>query len=246
LSHAGATLAFGPDKKLYITIGDGASYSGTDPRAIRVQDVNNLSGKVLRVDPETGAGLSDNPFWNGNSGDNRSKVYALGLRNPFRSVFGPNGEFAVADVGWNSWEEIILIKSGDNAGWPYFEGGQGNPLQTSGYKNLPEALAFYQSGTPTKSAAYAYQHNGSNALLAGTFYTGSTFPSVWSNSLFVTDVAQGWVEALTFNPDGTLKSSRRFAQDTSLKYITNMETGSDGNLYFADLDSSKIARWRAV
>ena len=246
LSHAGATLAFGPDKKLYITLGDGSSYSGTDPRATRVQDINNLSGKVLRVDPETGAGLADNPFWNGTSTDNRSKVYALGLRNPFRSVFGPNGEFAVADVGWNNVEELNLIRPGDNAGWPYFEGGQGVPLQTSGYKNLPEAIAFYQSGVITKSAAYAYQHNGSNALLAGAFYTGTTFPSVWNGALFVTDVAKGWVEALTFNPDGTLKSSRRFAEDPSLKYITNMETGRDGNLYFADLDSSKIGRWRAV
>jgi glucose/arabinose dehydrogenase len=248
LSHAGATLAFGPDKKLYITVGDGTSYSGTDPRTTRVQDINNLSGKVLRVDPDTGAGLSDNPFWNGNSGDNRSKVYALGLRNPFRGVFGPNGEFAIGDVGWNSWEEINIVKPGDNFGWPYFEGGQGNPIKTNSYQNLPEAQAFYQSGLPTKAAAYAFGHSADlpDALLAGAFYTGSTFPSIWSNALFVTNVAQGWIDAITFNPDGTLKSSQRFDQDQSLRYITNMETGSDGNLYYVDLDNGKVGRWRSL
>ena len=59
-------------------------------------------------------------------------------------------------------------------------------------------------------------------------------------------VSQGWVEALKFNPDRTLASARRFDEDESLKFITNMAVGPDGNMYFVDLDNSKIGRWRSV
>jgi Legume lectin domain/PA14 domain/Glucose / Sorbosone dehydrogenase/Calx-beta domain len=245
LSHAGGSILFDSSKNLYLTIGDGTSYSGTDPRTIRVLDNNNLSGKVLRM-TDTGDGIADNPYWTGDKTDNASKVFASGFRNPFRAVFGPGGQLAVADVGWLKWEETNIVTKGYNGGWPAFEGGQGTQLRTQGYQDLPAVQAFYNSGQATNAAAYAYEHNASNALLAGAYYTGNTFPSVWKDTLFVTDVAQGWVDALSFNANGTLASSRRFDQDESLKYVTNMAVGPDGNMYFVDLDNAKIGRWRSV
>ena len=56
-SHTIGALAFGPDGALYVSNGDGASYNAVDPRAARVQDLDSLSGKILRIDPLTGAGL---------------------------------------------------------------------------------------------------------------------------------------------------------------------------------------------
>ena len=245
LSHAGGTILFDSNKNLYLTIGDGTSYNGTDPRTQRVLDTGNLSGKVLKM-TDTGAGLSDNPFWTGDPTDNASKVYAYGFRNPFRANFGPNDQLAVADVGWYTYEEVNLVTKGYNAGWPAYEGGQGTPIRAPGHQDLPFTQAYYATGAVTQGAAYAYLHNGSNALLSGAYYTGNTFPAIWKDTLFVTDVSQGWVEALKFNPDRTLASARRFDEDESLKFITNMAVGPDGNMYFVDLDNSKIGRWRSV
>ncbi|NJM48335.1 MAG: PQQ-dependent sugar dehydrogenase, partial [Alkalinema sp. RU_4_3] len=50
-SHAIGAVEFGKDGALYVSNGDGASYNQVDPRAVRVQDIDNLSGKILRIDP---------------------------------------------------------------------------------------------------------------------------------------------------------------------------------------------------
>jgi hypothetical protein len=88
-SHTIGSIVFGTDGNLFVSIGDGTSYNAVDPRTVRVQDIDNLSGKILRIDPITGQGVSDNPFYNGDAGANRSKVYQLGVRNPFRMAVDP-------------------------------------------------------------------------------------------------------------------------------------------------------------
>src|SRR5207237_4659121 len=70
-----------------------------------------------------GKGVATNPFWTGNADDPASKVFALGLRNPFRFTVLPDGSVIVGDVGWNSWEEIdrISVSGGrHNYGWLCF------------------------------------------------------------------------------------------------------------------------------
>jgi hypothetical protein len=95
------------------------------PRTVRVQDIDNLSGKVLRIDPLTGAGLADDPFYSGDPAANRSRVYQLGVRNVFRmGVDRLTGTIYLGDVGWTAWEEVNTGGSGANFGWPYYEGGQ--------------------------------------------------------------------------------------------------------------------------
>ena len=245
-SHAPGTVVFGADGKLYVTIGDGCSYSDTDPRAIRVQDVGNLSGKVLRIDPDTGEGLADNPFWNGNQNSNASKVFALGVRNGFRSVFGPTGQLLVADVGWNTWEEINIVTKGANLGWPYFEGGTGTPLQTGGYQDIQPAKDFYASGKLTQGPAYAYTHDGfSSAIMVGDFYLGDN--PVWKNTVFISDISRGTVDALTFDANGIYQADKKRTVvapgATAMPYIVDMNMGADGNMYYASILTGQIGRW---
>ncbi len=244
-SHAPGSILFGPDGKLYVTIGDGTSYNNTDPRSSRVQDVNNLSGKVLRIDPDTGEGLDDNPFWTGDQNDNASKVFALGVRNGFRAVFGPTGQLVLADVGWNTYEEINIVTKGANLGWPWFEGGAGVRLPTGGYKDLQEAKDFYNSGIATQAAAYSYNHDGkSSAIMAGDFYTGTN--PIWQNTVFVSDLSQGWVKALTFDNNGIFQQEKDVvlaAPGKAMPYIVDMNMGADGNMYYVNLAYGQIGRW---
>jgi glucose/arabinose dehydrogenase len=243
-SHSVGQVKFGPDGYLYVTMGDGTSYNGVDWRSVRVQDVDNLSGKMLRINPLTGQGVASNPFANGDLNSNRSKVFALGFRNTFRFTFDPvTGNPIGADVGWNTWEEVNTIVSGGNYGWPYFEG----PAANSGYAALPQARAF--TGT-VRAPILARNHNaalnpdgrGATALIMGGFYSGSTFPAKYNQALFYSDVGLGAIYTSRLNPDGTIASTELF--DDDLLYIVDMETGPDNNLYYVSLYGGEIGRWR--
>ncbi|MGK7888853.1 MAG: PQQ-dependent sugar dehydrogenase, partial [Leptolyngbyaceae cyanobacterium] len=159
LSHSVGMLQFGTDGSLFVANGDGASFNFADPRAVRVQDIDSLSGKILRVDPITGEGLGDNPFFNGDPNSNRSKVHSYGLRNPFRFAINKDTNTPyIGDVGWTQWEEINT-GVGVNYGWPYYEGGDNEiNLPTSEYDQLPEAQAFYASGELATAPIFAIDH----------------------------------------------------------------------------------------
>ncbi len=243
-SHTVGAIEFGIDGSLYASIGDGTSYNQVDPRTVRVQDIDNLSGKILRIDPITGKGLSSNPFFNGNADSNRSKVYQLGLRNPFRMAIHPTtGQPLSGDVGWTQWEEINLGVAGSNFGWPYYEGGNGTSLQTNGYKDLAAAKAFYASGAAVTPAFYALNHaaSGINAIVLGDFITGSAFPAQYRGDLFFNDLGQGIVRNISFNANGSIASVETFA--LGAQYVVQMVEGKDGNLYYVDLDNGSVGRW---
>ncbi len=80
-NHNGGMLAFGPDGCLYAGVGDGGGVGDPNNRA---QDLSQLLGKILRLDPETGRGCANgvqNPFGVANE---RPEVWSFGLRNPWR------------------------------------------------------------------------------------------------------------------------------------------------------------------
>jgi glucose/arabinose dehydrogenase len=243
-SHSIGQVQFGIDGYLYVTIGDGTSYNGVDWRSTRVQDIDNLSGKMLRIDPLTGQGIANNPFYNGDPNSNRSKVFALGFRNSFRLTIDPlTGTPYVGEVGWSNWEEINAVVSGGNYGWPYYEG----PAPNSGYAALPQAQAFNgQVISPILVRNHAASLNPDSrpttALIMGGFYTGNTFPATYNRALFYNDVGLGMIYASYLNPDGTVASTELF--DDNLQYIVDMETGPDGNLYYVSLFGGEIGRWR--
>ncbi len=247
-SHAIGAVKFGTDGFLYVSNGDGASYNAVDPRAVRTLDINSLSGKMIRIDPITGDAPSSNPFFDGNAQSNRSRVWQSGLRNPFRfAINQQNGRPYIGDVGWTKWEEVNSGAAGANFGWVAYEGGNGTSVRTGGYQNLASVQAFYNGPqTGLTAPIYAYEHFGSggNAIAVGDFYTGNTFPAVYDNNLFITDLSKGTVDALIFNASGQVTGQRRFA--TGLFGLTQITTGPDGNLYYANLGSGEIGRWRPV
>ncbi|UBM58562.1 PQQ-dependent sugar dehydrogenase [Marinilongibacter aquaticus] len=160
-NHGVGSLVFGTDGSLMVSVGDVAivknpPFQNGDPYywelvslpimegiitedqnigAYRSQYLGSLNGKILRIDPETGDGLSSNPFFDEAAPDGQaSRIWAYGLRNPFRFSVKPGtgstdasegnpGVLYVGDVGWENREEVDIIdKGGMNFGWPYYEG----------------------------------------------------------------------------------------------------------------------------
>ena len=121
--HNGGDLAFGPDGKLYVSVGDGHDGS-------RSQDPNGIGGRILRLNPD-GSIPDDNPLGPGNL------TFALGIRNSFGLCFDPEtGELWETENGPNEWDEINLIRAGGNYGWPEHLGPGGDP------EFVPPVLAF--------------------------------------------------------------------------------------------------------
>jgi glucose/arabinose dehydrogenase len=173
-SHGIGTLAFAADGTLLVTIGDAASYEGIDAGsdagtfyqqaltdgiirpaenvgAFRSQMINSMSGKLLRINPQTGDGVPSNPFYSAaEPRAPKSRVWAFGIRNSFRIFIKPGtgstdpavgdiGEVYLGDVGFASWEEMNICKApGTNFGWPIYEGNEYTiPLSGSvTYKDL--------------------------------------------------------------------------------------------------------------
>ena len=127
--HDGCRIAFGPDGKLWATMGE----SGTRTLA---QSVGVLNGKILRVNPD-GTVPTDNPVLPGATGP--TAAYSFGHRNPQGLTFEPGtGRVFAVEHGEDSHDEINLIRAGANYGWPLQAGPGGtargfvDPLWSSG------------------------------------------------------------------------------------------------------------------
>ena len=131
--HAAGALKFGSDGALYFSHGDGQAVGTTTnlEKATVLSSLDNPLGKLLRIDPSTGEGLVDNPFYiPGDPNNIQSKVYNYGLRNPWRYALHPDtDEPFMGDVGLLAWEEINR-GIGQYFGWSLYEGGNGVSLRS--------------------------------------------------------------------------------------------------------------------
>ena len=111
-NHNGGQLQFGPDGLLYAGTGDGG---GAGDQPDNAQNPNSRLGKLLQIDPASGA----------------VRIYSLGFRNPYRFSFDlvtdpGHPRLAIADVGQDRFDEIdylpLAAAAGANFGWNDFEG----------------------------------------------------------------------------------------------------------------------------
>lgn len=140
--HDGCGLRFGPDRKLWITMGE----SGTRPLA---QNVASFNGKILRVETD-GSVPSDNPVLPGASG--RTAVWSFGHRNPQGLAFQPGtGVPFEIEHGADTHDEINVLQAGANYGWPTAEGPDPqrrfvDPKWSSGNVTLATAGGTFVTG----------------------------------------------------------------------------------------------------
>lgn len=244
-AHVIGMLRFGPDGALYVANGDGTQHVSGNGRAV---DPNSLAGKILRVDPNSGQGYANNPFYDGDPNSNRSKVFAMGMRNPFRFTFSPyTGELFVADVGNDVWEEINRGGAGSNFGWPCYEG----PDVAAGHEICQPLLADPSLVT---TAAYTYDHSeGKGAAIGGDFYQGRSFPSQYQGAYFYGDFNKGLINYLTFSGgtevalfgDNAAGFVQMEYQDNSF-YVLYIAHGAIGRIRYAGANVPPVARFSAA
>ncbi len=210
--HIGGTVQFGPDGKLYISIGD----NGNPPNA---QDITNPHGKIIRLNRD-GTIPTDNPFYTIPGA--AKEIWAVGFRNPFRFQFDSvTGNMYEGDVGEASWEEINKVIKGGNYGWPDCEG----------YCKTPNSHFI--------DPIYAWFHNpnisaGSAAAVGGPVYHGDMFPADYQGRLFFGDYAQGWMKTMKLDSNGNNGGVEDF--DTNVGTIVDIHTDpKDGSLYYVDI-----------
>lgn len=171
-NHNGGQLQLGPDGKLWLATGDG----GADPAS--AQDPGSLLGKLIRLDPATGA----------------VEVLARGLRNPWRFSFDrATGQIVIADVGASEIEEVNLGLAA-NYGWPCFEGsarrqslpgcdtGAATPVleksHLEGYSAITGGYVVRDPGLPTLLGRYLYGDIARPEIRAADLYgSGGDVPS---------------------------------------------------------------------
>lgn len=235
-SHIGGTIRFGLDGKLYLSTGDGSSYSFEDPLALRSQSLNSLNGKIIRLNPD-GSAPSDNPFYDG-SNSVKSKIYSYGLRNPYRFTIHPTtGEVLIADVGWSAYEEVNRGR-GANFGWPCFEG---NGPQPNYQAKFPATCGPIAPSSITKPI-YFYDHSAGQAIIGGPVYSATQFPAAYRGNFFFADYSTQWIRRMVFDANGNVSSVQPFA--TSTGGIVSLEQGRDGALYYIVLETGQVRRIR--
>ena len=208
-NHNGGQLAFGPDDRLYLGLGDGGG--AFDPRAT-AQDPRNLLGKLIAVDAD-----EEMPRW---------EVVLSGLRNPWRFWFDPAlGEVWIGDVGQNEVEEIdrVLLEFDEppkNLGWSAFEGTErlGNhDLDRRGELVWP--VATYEHGD-----------EGGCSVTGGLIYGGRRLTGLVRRYVYG-DYCAGTLWSLRGTPDGGAGDVRR--ERAKVPLLTHIGTDADGELLFA-------------
>ncbi|MEE9320149.1 MAG: PQQ-dependent sugar dehydrogenase [Granulosicoccus sp.] len=243
LSHTIGAVRFASDGTLLVSNGDGASYHNIVDMTVMAHDVNSMRGKILRIDPETGDGLPDNPFYdNTDPGSNQSKVLSSGLRNPYSMTVHPlTGVPYVGDVGWHEWEEING-GTGRDFGWPCYSGSPGNNSRHPDFEDLEYCQTLYDSGEQYTPPLLGWRQNQDGAAsMVGDFYFGETFPSHYTGMLFYGDFVQGWIHYASVNNPAKVVS---YDFASGLLPMTEIRTGQDGSLYYASITTGEIRRIR--
>jgi uncharacterized repeat protein (TIGR03806 family) len=220
--HNGGDLHFGPSGYLYLSLGD-------DGTASNAQDISDIRGSLIRIDPNSDDNLAidasftvreyaippDNPLI-GTPGA-RPEIYAYGFRNPWRfSIDSETGDVWLGDVGEADVEEIDLIVSGGNFGWPHKEG-------TDCFETMP------CDSTDWIDPVIEYRHDEGISVIAGYVYRGANFPELAGRLIF-SEWSTGVTWALSFDPLTGL-SSRVEIGNVGAFGVVSWGQANDGEIF---------------
>ena len=233
-NHNAGDLAFGPDGKLYIPLGDGGS--GGDP-GCRAQNPQTPLGKMIRINDD-GSIPSDNP-WVGNP-NVLDEIWAFGLRNPWRFSFDQQtGDMWIADVGQGAREEINFTPfgsaGGENYGWKMMEGL--NCFSTSGCG----AFGVQPCNSPLLTdPIYQYTHGGGRCSITGGYvYRGCAIPDL-QGTYFFADYCSDDIWSIEFDGSSVQNFTNRTAElapggGQSILSISSFGQTEDGEVYIVEL-----------
>ncbi len=215
-NHNGGQVAFGPDGKLYVGMGDGGSAGDPENRA---QNLDSPLGKVLRLDvDDPGA---------------RWELVAYGVRNPWRFSFDRSkGDLWIGDVGQGAWEEIDFLRRGArlpvNFGWDVREG-------THSFEDKP-----FTPGGRVVGPVFEYSHSQGCSVTAGFVYRGQRVPGA-RGRYFLGDYCSGTVWSMRV-ANGRRVGLRR--EPFTLPQLTSFGEDARGELYLLSDDGSvfRLAR----
>lgn len=227
-NHNAGDLAFGPDKLLYIPLGDGGSGGDPDENA---QDLSKLLGKLLRLDvigQATYAVPADNPYANDSDPNTLPEIWASGLRNPWRFSFDrQTHDIYIGDVGQGAWEEINMQPSdstgGENYGWDCYEGN--HDFELTGCDAIYTYPIF----------EYARAENQSNpsapcsSITGGFVYRGALYPTLQGHYILA-DYCSGKFWSLIYEPQDGWRST---AHGKLMESPSSFGEDADGELYVA-------------
>jgi glucose/arabinose dehydrogenase len=205
--HVGGNIHFGPDGKLYVTIGETGNPANS-------QDVGVTQGKIHRLNPD-GTAPGDNPNL-GRAGA-LPTIYAYGLRNSFDFAFDPvSKRLFASENGPGCDDELNLIQPGANYGWR-----DSYPCDDAGPDpafNTIRPLWYLPQGTCCV------------APTGVTIYSGGQIPQ-WTNHIFMANYKDPLYH---FTPDAGRTGLAAAAKVQGLGPGMDIETGPDGALYYIE------------
>ncbi|MBW3553336.1 MAG: PQQ-dependent sugar dehydrogenase, partial [Gemmatimonadetes bacterium] len=220
--HFGSRLAFGPDGTLFITTGDRSDARMRE----HAQRLDGHLGKVLRIAPD-GSIPAGNPFVDEQGA--RPEIWTLGHRNTQAMAVDPDGRVWIVEHGTRGGDELNLLETGGNYGWPEQAYGieySGQPLP-----GQPQPGGFRQP---------VYYWDPVIAPSGAQWYTGDAFPE-WRGDLFIGALRDQRLVRLRIE-DERVTGEEHLLTDRNRR-IRDVRQGPDGSLYLVT-DHENGELWR--
>ncbi len=224
--HYGGGMTFGTDGKLYITIGERLFKEIDEPAMPIAQDVKDKRGKIYRLNPD-GSIPEDNPDFGQEAVPG---IFAIGIRAAQGIAVQPGTHnIWFSEHGTRQGDEVNLLVSGANYGWPV--------ITTGGYRSRSYVPPKIEGAVYTNPAWYWHHTVAPTGLM---FYTGSEFPE-WKNDLLVPGLSRGSLWRFRIEND-TVKSAEELFIDDRVR-SRKIAQSPEGKLYLlTDEDNGKIIR----